>query len=204
MKISVVLDSLAVGKIRIKQTEGIGDDEDGSIAPLIVFLFAVILILTFLASNVAAAYISRRDLVARVETSLASAIRELDEFRYYYGNPLTEFLAQDAIASGELRVPIDCNAAQARFVNELNLSSASSSRDNSVSHRELEGAAVKNAIGRPIIRSITCDGFELLATVSEELPLPFQLRVFGIKSFTNRVQIGSASIYETIDYEKSE
>lgn len=199
MKISVVIDSLAAEKIHIKQTEGIDDDEGGSIAPLIVFLFAIILILTFLVSNVAAAYISRRDLVARVETSLASAIRELDEFRYYYGNPLTEFLAQDAIARGELKVPIDCNAAQARFVNELNLSSASSPRDTSFPNREINGAAVKNANGSPIIRSIKCDGFELIATVSEELPLPFQLRVFGIESFTNTVQIGSASIYETID-----
>lgn len=199
MKVSAVLDSPAIERIRINQTKGIGDDENGSIAPLIVFLFAVILILTFLVSNVAAAYISRRDLVARVETSLASAIRELDEFRYYYGNPLTELLAQDAIARGELRIPIDCNAAQARFVNELNLSSTSSPRDTSFPKRELDGAAVKNAIGSPIIRSIKCDGFELIATVSEELPLPFQLRVFGIKSFMNTVRIGSASVYETID-----
>jgi hypothetical protein len=170
-------------------------DDTGSISPLIIFFFTIILILTFLVSNVAAGYIARRDLTSRVELALSSAIQEIDEFRYYYGNPFTEFLAQDAISRGELSVPIDCGAAREKFQRELMLNSAE--RISTVGGRPVS-ADFNSATDLRILET-RCNGFELIATVSEELQLPFQLKLFGKMTFTNVVRVGSESIYQPLE-----
>ena len=146
-------------------------DEVGSISPLIIFYFSIILILVFLISNVASAYIARRDLTSRAEAALASAAQELDEFRYYYGSPLTGYLADQAISSGTLRVPIDCEEAARKFT--ANLVSGTSSR-------------IK-------VNRIMCDGYDISARVSELHELPFRFHLFGVTSHLNRIEVGTAS-----------
>lgn len=146
-------------------------DQAGSISPLIICFFSIILILIFMISNIASSYIARRDLTSRVESALSSAAQELDELRYYYGSPLTEYLAEQGISSRSLRVPIDCEEAARKFRKGL----------------------LSSSDGKITVEKINCDGYDISAIVSEEHDLPFQLRVFGITSYVNSVEVGTAS-----------
>jgi hypothetical protein len=176
----------------------IGEDERGSISPLIIFYFSIILILIFLISNVASTYIARRDLISRAESALSIAVQELDEIRYYYGSPLTDFLADDAISAKELRVPIDCADASQSFTQALY--SISSFAPSAFPHQLLPNmsspiqTSSNHLTSRQIsIESIQCDGFDLSAKLNERHELPFQLRVFGLTHYINRVEVGTAS-----------
>ena len=146
-------------------------DQTGSISPLIIFFFSILLSLIFVISNLASSYIARRDLTSRVESALSSAAQELDEFRYYYGSPLTQYLAEQEISSGSLRVPIDCQEAARKFRRGI--------------HIDTEGK-IK-------VDEIRCDGYDISAKVSEVHDLPFQLRILGITSHINSVEVGTAS-----------
>jgi hypothetical protein len=178
----------AIPKARISLS-----DEIGSISPLIIFYFSIIVLLIFLVSNVASAYIARRDLISRTESALSVAAQELDEFSYYYGSPLTDFLAEDAIASRTLRVPIDCADAAQKFTEVL----YSSSKLSGGTRETKEGyeSAQEQFDSRYGINvdSMRCDGYDISAKVSELHELPFQLRIFGITSFLNRIEAGTAS-----------
>ena len=149
-------------------------DERGSISPLLIALFSILMILIFIISNAASAYVARRDLTNRVESALASGAQRLDLFAYYYGAPLTRFLAEESIRSGELRVPIDCEAAREVFERNLFLE--------------------KIEFERGSVESFRCDGFEISAVVSEVIDLPFQARVFNLKSFKIEVSASTTSL----------
>lgn len=147
--------------------------DSGSIAPLIIFYFTILMTLAFIVSNVAAVYISRRELSNRLEASLLIAAKELDQMRYYYPNPLTQ---------GD-RVPIDCTQAEYKFRQALE-----SGRPNNESRRS-------NRLISSRVRSFQCDGFKLAGEVEELNELPFQIRVFGIETFQNRIRAGVTSNY---------
>jgi hypothetical protein len=170
-------------------------DETGSISPLIIFYFTIIVTLIFLISNVASAYIARRDLISRAESALLVASQELDEYRYYYGLPLTSFLAEQEISNGNLRVPIDCADASRSF--QAAMSSFSiNGLDNQTGSPQFKRRE-SGSFGRSNlqIESISCDGYDLAAQVSEIHELPFQLRVLGIRTHLNRVEVGTSSFF---------
>lgn len=190
-----------------------GEDERGSLTPLIIFYFSIILALIFLIANVASVYIARRDLISRSESALSIAVQELDEIRYYYGSPLTDFLADDAISSRKLRVPIDCGDASRIFTQSLFSISSIGARalpNERLPNEPLYNEPLHNerlpkvsATSQPAskllphnqisIESIQCDGFDLSAKLSERHELPFQLRVFGLTHYINKVEVGTAS-----------
>lgn len=152
-------------------------DEQGSITPLILVYFTIVLLLIFLISNVSAAYVARRDLTSRVEGALAGAAQEIDEIKYYYGLPLTAFLVADAAASQKLWVPIDCGAAQDTFAKWLALQK--------IERRD-----------RPSIQSFECDGKSIEVQVSERFSLPFRLPIFEIEAIDIQVKVGAGSIFQ--------
>lgn len=171
-------------------------EEVGSITPLIVLYFTLIMVLTFLVANVGSMYIARRELTNRVEDSLAIAAQELDEFRYYYAIPTGEDLINKFIdrvpglsaTNFELqgkgrRVPLDCGDAERTFRKSFqeNQPSLFLSRKNRVLESE--------------IVSFNCDGFQISAEVFEEQEIPFKLRLFNIDSFQHRIRASSASNY---------
>jgi hypothetical protein len=148
--------------------------EEGSISPLIIFYFSIVLFLTFIISNIGAAYISHRELTSRTEAALSAAAQELDEFKYYYSSPITEYFADNSIHKGELKVPIDCTDAKTRF-------------------REI--LSVGQADANLVIRDFECNGRELFASVEERRDLIFQLRFLDLTSFHNRVSVATDSTY---------
>lgn len=152
-------------------------DEQGSITPLILLYFTIVMLLIFLIANVSAAYVARRDLTSRVEGAIAGAVQEIDEVKYYYDLPLTAFLVADATASRKLWVPIDCGLARDTFSKTLALQSV--------------GTSV-----RPAIQSFECDGKRIEVQVSERFFLPFRLSVFAIEAIDIRVKVGAGSIFQ--------
>ena len=148
--------------------------EDGSISPLIIFYFSIVLFLTFIITNMGAAYISHRELTSRAEAALSIAAQELDEFKYYYSSPITENVADISIQKGELKVPIDCTDANNRF-------------------REILG--IGQEYTNLVIRDFECNGRELFASIEEQRDLIFQLRFLNITSFHNRVSVATDSTY---------
>ena len=157
-----------------KTSESLQLHEEGSISPLIIFYFSIMLFLTFVVTNIGAAYVSHRELTSRTEAALGIAAQELDEFKYYYFSPITEFLADSSIQRGELKIPIDCAQASNRFREVL--------------ANEREGRDV-------IIKKFECNGSELYANVEEREDLLFQLRFLNITSYINRVSVATDSTF---------
>lgn len=159
-------------------------DEHGSVTPLIIGFFTVCALLIFLISNVSSAYTERRKLTAHVEEALAIAAQEIDLFKYYYSGPLTDYMADNLLEDGNLRVPIDCDSAERVFT--IQLTSVSLQHSLEIDIRE-EG---------PEILSFSCDGSNIAAVVKDSFELPFQLPVLGITHFENKVQAGITSRYK--------
>ena len=170
-------------------------DETGSISPLIIFYFTIIVTLIFLISNVASAYIARRDLISRAESALLIASQELDEYRYYFGSPLTRFLAEQEISNGSLRVPIDCADASRSFQAAMSSFSINGLDNQTGSPQSKRTESESFGSGNLQIESISCDGYDLAAQVSEIHELPFQLRALGIRTHLNRVEVGTSSFF---------
>lgn len=165
--------------------------EQGSISPLIIAYFSIIMMTIFLISNVASAYISRRDLTNIVESALAISAQELDQFTYYYGAPITDYLTETSVNAKSARVPIDCSAAGSTFKEILLSESKFSKEENILNSAEVSG--LWSFGGAIEIKSFACNGYEISATVKEIRNLPFQARIFGLTTFTNEVSVSTSS-----------
>jgi len=146
------------------------DDDKGSITPLIVLYFIVIMSSIFVIANVASMYIARKELITTAEAALAKAAQELDEVRYYYSLP-SIFSSGDSQARA---IPINCNDASETF------------------RREISALSSRSAID---IIKFECDSENLSATVSESSRLPFELPIFNTREVTNQVRVSVRSIY---------
>jgi len=171
------------------------DGECGSISPLIIILFSILMIFIFLISNVASAYVARRDLINRVESALSISAQELDELTYYYASPLTDFITEIGIRENQVRVPIDCFNARKTFSKILQTATTSY-------YTEPEAGSPITGV-KPTkqyeieISNFSCDGYELTATVAETRDLPFQVRIFDLTRFTNEVSASTSSFLLT-------
>lgn len=171
------------------------DGECGSISPLIITLFSILMIFIFLISNVASAYVARRDLINRVESALSISAQELDELTYYYASPLTDFITEIGTQENQVRVPIDCINARKTFSKILQTATTSY-------YTESEAGSPITGV-KPTkqyeieISNFSCDGYELTATVAETRDLPFQVRIFDLTRFTNEVSASTSSFLLT-------
>jgi hypothetical protein len=87
------------------------DGDKGSITPLIVLYFIVIMSSIFVIANVASMYIARKELITMAEAALSKAAQELDEASYYYSLP-SIFPSGDSQGRA---IPINCNDASTTF-----------------------------------------------------------------------------------------
>ena len=145
------------------------DSDRGSISPLIAIYFTIAMLGIFLISNTTSAYVDRRELINLTESALARATQELDELKYYYRIPVPGVSNQEYL-------PINCSDAGVTFSRDLELLSDANN---------------------PIrIIDFECDGKTLRSTVSEESYLPFAVKLFGIESFLNKVEISAQARYK--------
>ena len=145
------------------------DDDKGSITPLIVLYFIVIMSSIFVIANVASMYIARKELITMAEAALSKASQELDEARYYSLPSI--FPLGDSQGRA---IPINCNDASTTF------------------RREIAAMSFQTEIE---ISKFECDGENLSATVSESSRLPFELPIFNTREVTNQVRVSVRSIY---------
>lgn len=82
--------------------ERAGKSEIGSIAPLMIGFFMILMSAVYLVSDLSAVYIDRRNLISTAEAALYQATQELDRTAYYMFGPKSS-------------VPIDCAAAETSF-----------------------------------------------------------------------------------------
>ena len=176
-------------------------EEAGSLSPLIIFYFTIILIFIFLISNIASTYVARRDLTNRAEMALQAAAQELDEFRYYYSAPLTDFLANEAIISRQFRLPIDCTDAKETFLRALHSMGSSASLQSPDQLDSPKQGINSGSASAVVVRQFRCDGYELEAEITEVHELPFQLRAFGLTHFENEISIATASFISSVNAE---
>jgi len=146
------------------------DDDKGSITPLILLYFIVIMTSIFVIANIASVYIARKELITMAEAALSKAAQELDEARYYYSLP-SIFPSGDSQGGA---IPIDCNDASTTF------------------RREIAAMSVQTETE---ISKFECDGENLSASLSETSRLPFELPIFNTREFTNHVRVSVRSIY---------
>jgi hypothetical protein len=176
--------------------------EDGSIAPLILAYFSLVMAVIFLISNIASVYIARRDLINVTESALSKAAQELDEFVYYYRIPISEILGEE-----NQRVPINCSDAGVTLQREMEMSSQQRISENQVESSarvsrtenlsggneaqryEVSNSQYFNNNREPRITYFGCNGTVLQAKVRQEHLLPFALNIFGIKSYVNEVTV---------------
>jgi len=150
------------------------------------------MILIFIISNIASTYVARRDLTNRVASALADGAQELDLLAYYYNAPLTDYLAEESIRRGALRVPIDCAAARITFERNLLIQRNVWTSDGNKSDQQINESAFGKITSTPVrIDNFKCDGYELSASVSQIHQLPFQVRVLDLKSF--RVEVSAST-----------
>ncbi len=169
-------------------------DNQGSISPLIITLFSILMILIFIISNIASAYVARRDLTNRVESALADGAQELDLLAYYYNAPLTDYLAEESIRRGALRVPIDCAAARVTFERNILIERKFLASNQNESEQQKNRSAFGNIASTLVsIDNFKCNGSELSASVSQVHELPFQVRVLNVKSFKIEVSASASS-----------
>ena len=145
-------------------------DDEGSITPLIVLYFIVVMSSIFVIANVASVYIARKELITMAEAALSKAAQELDEARYYYSLP-SIFPSGDSQGRA---IPINCNDASTTF------------------RREIAAMSFQTEIE---ISKFECDGENLSASLSETSRLPFELPIFNTREFTNHVRASVRSIY---------
>jgi hypothetical protein len=146
------------------------DADEGSITPLILLYFIVIMSSIFVVANIASIYIDRKELINVTEGALSKAAQELDENRYYYSLP--QFISPNF--SEMVTVPINCRDAGSTFRRELQLFKGD---------KEIE------------VVNFQCNGEDLRAYVKQKSKLIFELPLFEINEFTNQVSVSVRSIY---------
>ena len=125
-------------------------DEDGSISVLTIGLFFVTITLLILITNVASISVSKQSLVNATESAAIHASHNVDLESYYRGNT-------------SVTVPIDCEAAYRKVIEELNLWMQS---DGHIRRQELE---------QVWLTDFTCAENRVQLSTSARAILPFRL-----------------------------
>ena len=185
-----------------RDSEGVSDM--GSISPLILLYFVIIMASIFAVANLASCYVARKELTARTEGALAKAAQELDEYRYYYG--LSSFT--NIVGSSARAIPINCSDASRTFRREIEIQQ-SNFQNTYFQNTNIQKASIQKSdirqsnpqqadierVRRTYIVSFNCDGENLSAVMRETVQLPFQLPLFDLREFTNEVKVSIRSIY---------
>ncbi len=147
-------------------------DETGSLSFLIITLFLLMLLFSFLIINVSDAYLAKRELDNVGEIAITRAAHAIDLNRYYSGERTADEASGDGLA---FRVPLDCATAESNF-------------QNSIVSSNLRGEAIS-------IQNWQCQADEVSATISAIIPTALEMPL-GIGSATTEVtaSIGATSI----------
>ena len=147
-------------------------DETGSLSILIITLFLLMLLFSFLIINVSDAYLAKRELDNVGEVAITRAAHAIDLNRYYSGDRTADEASGDGLA---FRVPLDCGTAESNF-------------QQSIVSSNLRGEAIS-------IQDWQCQADEVSATISAIIPTALRMPL-EIGSATTEItaSIGATSI----------
>ena len=147
-------------------------EETGSLVILTFSLFLLLLISSLAVIDVSDNFLAKRQLVEIGEVAITKAAHSISLSRYYSGNILMDTSGADVT---QFRIPLDCQAAQLAFQNEI----ASSS---------LRGEGIFET-------SWNCANDEVDTTIEAQIPVLISLP-FGIGASTTTISstVGATSI----------
>lgn len=105
-----------------KRVSGFHNDEDGSLAFLIIGLFVAAMTAFMVMTDVAVVANAKRSLDQATETAAMSALKNLDKSSYYTGKHTILTSAYMALGNSNYadeRVPVDCNVGWQNVNNEM-------------------------------------------------------------------------------------
>ena len=147
-------------------------DESGSLVILTFSFFLLLLISSLAVIDVSDSFLAKRQLVEIGEVAITRAAHSISLSRYYSGNILMDTSGADG---NQFRIPIDCEAAQLAFQNEISSS-------------ELRGQVIS-------VTSWSCVDDEVDATLEVQIPTLISLPLgIGSKSLTISSTVGATSI----------
>jgi len=141
---------MAVRNVGTRKVFGRFRDEEGSISVLTIGLFMVTVALLVLITDIASISVSKQSLVHATESAAIRASHNVDLGSYYRGNT-------------GVTVPIDCQAAYQKVIEELNLWINS---DGDIHRPELEQIQLTD---------FSCSGNRVELSTSARAILPFRL-----------------------------
>lgn len=147
-------------------------DESGSLVILTFSLFLLLLISSLAVIDVSDSFLAKRQLVEIGEVAITRAAHSISLGRYYSGNILMDTSGADGT---EFRIPLDCQAAQLAFQNEISSSL-------------LRGQGIA-------VTSWSCINDEVEATIEAQIPVLIHLPL-GIGSSSSNITstVGATSI----------
>lgn len=141
---------MAVGRLSFSRISKRCGNEAGSITILTIGLFMITVALLMLITDIASISVSRQSLVHATESAAIRASHNVDLGSYYRGNT-------------GVTVPIDCEAAYQKVVQEIELWSQS---DGDIHRRELQ---------QIWLTDFACSGNRVQLSTSSRAILPFRL-----------------------------
>ena len=147
-------------------------DDSGSLVILSFSLFFLLLISSLAVIDISDSFLAKRQLVEIGEVAITRAAHSISLSRYYSGNILMDTSGADG---NQFRIPIDCEAAQLAFQNEISSSS-------------LRGQAIS-------ITSWSCINDEVDATIEAQIHVLISLPLgIGTNSSMVTSTVGATSI----------
>ena len=147
-------------------------DDSGSLVILTFSLFLLLLISSLVVIDVSDSFLAKRQLVEIGEVAITRAAHSISLSRFYSGNILMDASGADGT---QFRIPLDCQAAQLAFQNEI---SSSALRARGIS-----------------ITSWSCINDEVEATIEAQIPVLISLPLgIGTSSSNIIATVGATSV----------
>lgn len=171
--------------------------EDGSISVLVLGLFIVVLLASFVLTDISAIIVAKRSLIQATESAAQSAAHALDLETYYQGkHSALSFLVTDASPV----IPIDCAAANTRAAETLSdiASTAAPTSSLTRSSTTAKGRLIRPELSDLRISQFQCNGTEVLITTTAKARLPIALSLFSFESVSLTASAGTTSVKKRI------
>jgi hypothetical protein len=147
-------------------------NDSGSLVILVLALFSLLLLSSFVVIDVSDNFLVKRQLVEIGEVAITRAAHQISLSRYYSGNILMDNSGGDG---AQFRIPLDCQSAYRSFSDEI-------------SNSLLRGRSIS-------ITGWNCEGDEVRGTLQVVIPILLRLPLgIGSDSTSITSTVGATSI----------
>lgn len=165
--------------------------EEGSISPLIITLFLILLSTSIIITNISSVYIAKRSLSLATEAAVQRGMKNLNPEAYYSGEFNANRLLINGLGGGQddPGIPIDCNQGREDAIEVM---------------RNWQGrldASVRKDMGNLDVDYFACDGFQIYLETSAIVKIPLRVPFIDLQEVSIRSYAGAIGIRaETNNY----